>query len=205
MKKLWRSFPKLLPALCAPLFAMLLPASAFAADDTKLWKAGNYTFSDELGGFTIRSVAGSGSRSDPVIVVHELNSGSPVTLTIRAALGGAPTQQGNLASSALHLKMIVINGSGQAWVEFEFELQEVLHRPSIFSDGLSFDQRRENQDGITSSVFGHYKRDFEPYDRLLFNEGKVDPGGTAEFSFALTDFTPRWTFYIVEDPRIPFS
>lgn len=211
MKELCRVVSRLLPVFRASLlgaillFAAVQASRVAAADGDKLWQAGNYTFSDELGGFTIRSVAGSGSRNDPVVVVQELTSGSPVTLTIRAALDGAPTEQGNLASSALHLKLVVINRSGQAWVEFEFELQEILHRPSVFSDGLSFDQRQENEDGITSNVFSHYKRDFEPYDRLLFSEGKVDPGESAEFSFALTDFTPRWTFYIVEDPRIPFS
>ncbi|QKC84701.1 hypothetical protein [Mesorhizobium sp. NZP2077] len=39
--------------------------------------------------------------------------------------------------------------------------------------------------------------------RLLFKDGKVDPLKTASFEFLVTDYTPRWTFYLVQDPRIP--
>ncbi|RFC68977.1 MULTISPECIES: hypothetical protein [Mesorhizobium] len=183
--------------------ALLVPAHA---DDAKAWRAGNYTFSDELGGFTITGVGGLGTRENPIVVEEELNSSSPVTLVVRTVF---PTVDdpavGNLATSALHIKLLIRNGSGQAWVEFEFELQEILHQPSIFSDGLSFDQRRDDSDIIRSTRFAHFSRDFEPYDRLRFTEGKVDPKERADFSFALTDFTPRWTFYIVQDPRIPSS
>lgn len=177
----------------------------------KTWRAGNYSFSDELGGFTIRSVAGTGTRENPIVIEEELHSASPVTMTVRAAgaaldPGGQWTaQQGNLVTSALFLRIVVINGSGQSWIEFEFELQEILHRASVFGDGLSFDQRRENSERITSSAFQHFSRDFEPYDRLRFIEGKVDPRETADFEFALTDFTPRWQFFLVQDPRIPSS
>lgn len=176
----------------------------------KVWRAGNYSFSDELGGFTIQSVSGTGSRTDPIVIEEELHSASPVTMTIRATgamdtgnLG--PSKDGNLATSALYLRLVVLNGSGQSWIEFEFELQEILHRSSVFSDGLSFDQRRENSAQITSSAFAQFSRDFEPYDRLRFIEGKLDTGETADFDFALTDFTPRWEFFLVQDPRIPYS
>ena len=90
-------------------------------------------------------------------------------------------------------------------MEFEFELQEILHQPSVFGDGLSFDQRSADQGEIVSSRFAKFKRDFEPYDRLLFREGRVDPGQTVGFSFLLTDYTPRLQFYLVQDPRIPFT
>lgn len=185
------------------LVALILAAGPLAAE-AKVWRAGNYSFSDEMGGFTIRSITGKGSREDPIVIEEELNSASPVTMVVRTE-GGALDPEGNLATSALYLRIVTLNASGQAWIEFEFELQEILHRASIFSDGLSFDQRRENSDRITSSAFDQFRRDFEPYDKLRFIEGKVDPRETAEFNFALTDFTPRWQFYIVQDPRIPSS
>jgi hypothetical protein len=28
---------------------------------------------------------------------------------------------------------------------------------------------------------------------------------TAKFDYLITDYTPRWTFYLVQDPRIPSS
>lgn len=188
----------------------ILPALAFAVPvqaDPKIWRAGNYSFSDELGGFTIRAVSGLGSRDSPVVIEQELNSASPVTMIVRAAAAasGDSRPEGNLATGSLYLRIVTINGSGQSWLEFEFELQEVLHQSSVFGDGLSFDQRKTTTDAITSDRFSRYSRDFEPYDRLRFWQGKVDPADTASFDFQITDFTPRWQFYIVMDPRIPYS
>lgn len=201
-----------LGAMAAAIF-FLFAAFAFGmtptepADGAKVWKAGNYSFSDEMGGFTIRAISGRGTRDDPIVIEEELYSASPVTMVIRAAgaldwFGGG---NGNLATSALYLRLVVVNASGQSWIEFEFELQEILHHASVFGDGLSFDQRRENSDRIASTAFGQFSRDFEPYDRLRFVDGKVDPRETADFEFALTDFTPRWEFFLVQDPRIPSS
>jgi len=191
--------------LMVAAFLSLLSAPA-RTEDTRTWRAGNYTFSDELGGFTITGAHGLGTREDPIVVEEELSSSSPVTMVIRMASPVLPDPEvGNLATSALHIRLSIRNGSGQAWVEFEFELQEILHQASIFSDGLSFDQRRDDTDLIRSTRFAHFSRDFEPYDRLRFTEGQVDPKGLVDFSFAVTDFTPRWTFYLVQDPRIPSS
>lgn len=187
--------------LCAALASR--PARA---EEAGKWVAGNYSFSDELGGFSIRAIRGSGTRDDPIVIDEELYSASPVTLVIRANGALRPDNEaGNLATGALHLQFNVRNAGRQGWIEFQFELQEILGRASIFSDGLSFDQRRENSDLIGSDVFLGFRRDFEPYDQLRFIDGKVDPGETATFTFALTDFTPRWTFYLVHDPRIPSS
>lgn len=190
--------------------AILLLATPLRAEDSKLWQTGNYSFSDELGGFNILSVSGRGTKDNPIVIEQELVSSSPVTLTVRtsgAALSpfSRDANEGNLATGALHMRLVTTNASGQGWIEFEFELQEILNHASTFGDGLSFDQRRENSNSITSSAFRQYSRDFEPYDKLRFDEGKVDPGETVEFAFALTDFTPRWQFYIVQDPRIPSS
>lgn len=170
------------------------------------FEAGAYSFSDRLGGFRIVSVSGTGTRTDPVVISQELESASPVTLVIRAIRPIEPFgTTGEFANGLLHLRIVVLNNSGLAWVEFEFELQEVLRKASIFGDGLSFDQRKTGSDTISSDRFAKFSRDFEPYDRLLFQNGKVDPLETASFSFLVTDFTPRIEFYLVEDPRIPSS
>ncbi|WP_337918472.1 hypothetical protein [Pseudaminobacter soli (ex Zhang et al. 2022)] len=168
------------------------------------WLAGAYSFSDELGGFVIESVSGSGTQEDPIVVTETFASSSPVTLVIRTKRPIRPFDDGTLyANGILYMRVVVRNGSGQGWVEFEFELQERLHQPSIFSDGLSFDQRSEKSDEISSDAYDKYSRDFEPYDKLLFHDGKVDPGETAGFSFLITDYTPKSVFYLVQDPRIP--
>ena len=53
--------------------------SAGPADDGR-WYAGEYSFSDELGGFRILSVTGAGTKSDPIEIDEELDVAAPVTL-----------------------------------------------------------------------------------------------------------------------------
>ncbi|HHZ10255.1 MAG TPA: hypothetical protein GX405_15915 [Rhizobiales bacterium] len=185
---------------------IIVLSPAEAADDVGRWYAGAYSFSDELGGFRILGVSGTGARDDPFVIVEEFHSSSPVTMVIRTAVPIRPFDpRGIFASGHLHMRVEAINGSGQAWVEFEFELQEVRNRPSVFGDGLSFDQRRDKSETIGSDSFASFSRDFEPYDRLLYRDGHVDPRASAGFSFFITDFTPRSEFYLVQDPRIPSS
>lgn len=174
--------------------------------DANVAQAGAYSFSDELGGFRIVSAAGTGTREDPITVVQELTSATPVTMVIRAEAPVRPFDAtGRFANGFIHMRIVTINSSGLPWVEFEFELQEQLGVPSVFGDGLSFDQRKGESDNIGSDSFARYSRDFEPSDRLRYENGAVDPLATAGFRFFITDFTPRWTFYLVEDPRIPSS
>lgn len=189
----------------AILLAFLTLASGDAtADEVKVWATGAYSFSDELGGFRITGASGIGTKDDPLVITEELNSATPVILTIRTtkpiqAFGKA----GEFANGIMYMRIDVLNNSGQAWIEFQFELQEILNQPSVFGDGFSFDQRNKTPENIWSSNFADFDREFEPYDRLLFKNGKVDPLKTARFEFLMTDYTPRWTFYIVQDPRIP--
>ena len=65
-----------------------------------------------------------------------------MTLAIRATKPIQPFGTGGeFANGFIYMRIDVLNNSGQAWVEFEFELQEILDQPSVFGDGLSFDQR----------------------------------------------------------------
>ncbi|TIT27160.1 MAG: hypothetical protein E5W76_33585, partial [Mesorhizobium sp.] len=61
---------------------MLVPTAA-DADPQKVWATGAYSFSDELGGFHITGASGIGTKEDPIVITEELNSATPVTLTIR--------------------------------------------------------------------------------------------------------------------------
>jgi hypothetical protein len=175
--------------------------SAGPADDGR-WYAGEYSFSDELGGFRILSVTGSGTRSDPIEINEELDFAAPVTLVIRAA---TPSQLHTLAGGAFHLRIVALNKSGLAWIGFEFELQEVRGKPSDFEDGLSFGQTNPNPDFISSDRFARFENHFESVDRLRFENGHADPQDRTAFGFFITDVTPVAEFYLVQDPRIPFS
>jgi hypothetical protein len=182
--------------ILAALLALLC-VSAGRADDGR-WYAGNYSFSDERGGFRILAVKGSGTNADPIEITEELQSADPVTLVIRA------TQPSQFQSS-FHLRIVTINRSGLAWIGFDFELEEILGKPSDFYDGLSFGQTEPRPDFISSSRFAHFEDQFEKYDRLSFDDGHVDPLDMAAFGFFVTDVTPVPEFYLVEDPRVPSS
>ncbi|NGN40637.1 hypothetical protein G6N74_06135 [Mesorhizobium sp. CGMCC 1.15528] len=172
--------------------------------EAKRWLAGAYSFSDELGGFKIRAIGGTGTREDPIVIEEELVSASPVTMVIRTTKPIRPFDfSGKYANGFIHLKLIILNGSEQAWIEVEFELQEILGQASLFGDGLSFDQRRTDSKNIYSDSFADFSRDFEPYDRLLYRNGMVDPRRSASFGFLISDYTPKRQFYLVQDPRIP--
>lgn len=187
--------------------AILLTITLAAhAQEHKEWNAGPYSLSDELGGFTITSVTGTGVREDPIVITQEFASSSPVTLVIKALKPGQTHDDPHVfATGNLRIRLETLNNSGQAWSEFEFELQERKGQASIFSDGLSFDQRRQDGQNIDSDSFGSFSRNFEPYDRLRFTDGRIDPLATGSFEFMITDFTPRRVFYLVQDPRIPLS
>ncbi|MEW9837547.1 hypothetical protein [Mesorhizobium marinum] len=184
----------------------LLAAGAAAQDKPGSWEAGAYSFSDELGGFRITGASGKGTKDDPIVIQEEILSASPVTMVIRTIKPIRTFDYSGLyASGFLHMRLEVLNNSKLPWIEFEFELQEQLGRASIFGDGLSFDQRRTDGTNIWSESFSEHSRAFEPYDRLLFRNGKIDHLDTGSFNFFVTDFTPRWEFYLVQDPRIPSS
>jgi hypothetical protein len=187
--------------------AVLVAGSAVGQEvPSKRWEAGAYSFSDELGGFRIVGASGTGTRDNPIVIQEEINSASPVTMVIRTVRQIRPFDYSGLyANGFLHVRIEVLNNSKLPWIEFEFELQEQLGKASVFGDGLSFDQRRIDGGNISSESFLEYSRAFEPYDRLLFREGTIDHLDGASFRFMITDFTPRWEFYLVQDPRIPSS
>lgn len=195
-----------LPILLLPGALLAMATNAQPADDLGRWHAGPYSYSDELGGFAILGISGTGTLDDPVVLTQELFSASPVTLVIHAEKPIRPRfMQGDFANGFIYLRLITINGSGLPWLEFEFELQEIRGEPSTFGDGLSFDQRKTDSSTTRSDRYAEFSRNYEPYDRLIFREGHTDAGQTVSFEFLITDFTPRAQYFIVQDPTIPSS
>jgi hypothetical protein len=185
--------------LAVVLMLSLLLASAGPADDGR-WYAGNYSFSDELGGFRILSIRGTGTKADPVEIVEEFYSADPVTLVIRA-IHRLPVSQ----AGTLHFRVAVQNRSGLAWIEFVFELQETRGKPSDFYDGLSFAQANPDPELLSSDRFATVESRFESFDSLRFSNGHTDPLKQVQFGFFITDLTPVDEFYLLQDPRVPFS
>lgn len=165
-----------------------------------------YHFSDALGGFRIVTLSGLGTRSDPIKIDQQVFSATPSTLVIRATKPINPFAHPKThATGTLHFDITAQNTSGLPWIGAEFELQEMLGQASVYGDGLSFDQRRTGNYSVVSDRFADSRQDFEPFDRILFQDGFVDPGETVRFRFLITDLTPANLFYIKFDPRIPAS
>jgi hypothetical protein len=179
--------------------ALLAAASLAAPGNAAEFFTGDYSFSDELGGFRLVSASGSGASSDPVVLVEELHGVGPVTLVIRRQnmqrIDPRPSQ-------ALTLVKQIVNRSNRIWASFEVELQEVLKEPSVYSDGLSFKQFSASPMDVESDSFTLNDRRFEPYDRITFQGGSVDPGETVSLRFTITDPTPVAEFYLLQDPNL---
>lgn len=187
-------------AIVAEVLAL---AASFAAGGTAFGLAahagelfaGGYSFSDELGGFRLVSASGSGTTVDPIVLVEELPGIDPVILVIRRQ---------DVAASQMQMTMVkqVFNKSNRIWAGFEIELQEILKKPSVYSDGLSFKQFAAEQSDVESDSFALNERRFEPYDRIAFQGGSVDPDASARFRFTITDPTPVPVFYLLQDPNL---
>ncbi len=173
------------------LFALGL---ALAPEDVqaKVWTAGGLTFSDELGGFRLISVSGRGSIEDPIVIVEELTGTDPVVLVIRGTQDRARPGDVIAGRPILYLAVIkiVLNRSRRVWGGFDLELQQELGRPSPYGDGLSFDQLGGFGARLHSDRFATNRQIYEPYDRVRFELGSVDPGAQARFRFFITDPTP---------------
>ena len=177
------------------LFALCGTGSAAATDIALRY----YILSDALGGFRLLAASGSGSRVDPVIVEEEITDAAPAVLTIRRlrperSPAGMPVE--------LNIVKRIHNASQRIWGGFEVELQEVLGEPSDYGDGLSFNQYGLGPDDADADLFGETRRLYEPFDRIRFEDGYVDPDGTLTIRLTITDPTPTAVFYLVQDPQL---
>ena len=172
-------------------------------------EAGGLVFSDELGGFELLAVSGTGTEDDPIVIVQKLDSTDPVVLVVRTK-GPLPEtsfsaiEPGSFLRSAI--RAVIINESRYPWIGFDFELQQERNRPSVYGDGLSFDQMHTFANRLQrSSRFRQVEQAEEPYDRLRFREGSVDPGHDVEFDVNVLDVSPVPEFYILLQPQVPYS
>ncbi|MCZ6860813.1 MAG: hypothetical protein O7I42_11155 [Alphaproteobacteria bacterium] len=136
-------------------------------------------------------------------MVEEITQVGPAVLVVR---GAKLTQhQGQTSMTFVHLAVIkvVINGTGRVWTGFDLELQETLNQPSPYRDGLSFDQLGSFAGKrFLSESFTTARRVSEPYDRVRFHGGAIDPGNVVRFSFYITDPTPKLEFFLLQESQL---
>ena len=178
-----------------------LPAAGVAAPITHQ----GLVFSDELGGFDLVEVSGSGSLEDPITVVERVTGNRAITLTIRNFGRDFGNRIGSQHVAAFAMKKIVINDTGHVWRNYQMELREVTTRQSPYGDGLSFGQNSYIGLHYTKSSFPKIQRFDEPEDTLGFSGMDVAPGQRAEFSFIISDMSPVSVFYLLQVPLQPLS
>ncbi|MGH6939378.1 hypothetical protein [Hypericibacter sp.] len=184
------------------LSLLCLILAPFAQAGAASFTVEGLTFSDELGGFRLIAVTGTGHLDDPFVVVEELGGQGPAILQItglRSTFGNRCNTQ-HLTGFAM--TKIVRNLSNQPWHDFRMELRETEERSSPYGDGLSFGQGATGRT-VASSSFGQIRVIDEPYDGLTFEDGNVPPGTSADFHFLITDETPARRILLVQDLSPP--
>ncbi len=159
---------------------------------------GGLVFSDELGGFRILQVTGSGAGEDPFVVVEEVTGGDGSTLVIRGLSAAFGNRVGTQHLVGFALTKIVINRTADNWRSYEVELREVLESHSPYEDGLSFGQGSEQGRPFASSRYAGSRETDEPFDSVLFTDGLIAPGETVALQLVVTDTSPVGEFYVVQ-------
>ena len=162
------------------------------------------TFSDELGGFVIRSLSGTGRLDDPFVLVEEVTGDGEALLVVRGLENGFGNRVETQHATGFALHKVVINSTSQNWLNYEIELRENRTASSPYEDGLSFGQAAERPP-VSSDRFDSVANVDEPYDGLSFQGGSVDPGDAVTFTMIVTDETPRSGFLIVQHALLVVS
>lgn len=187
--------------------AFCVTATRTDAQQSQVWVAGKYTFSDELGGFRITGVSGVGTRSNPIVIRQVIDTAYSATITIRLARPSQMLSDKTVGQNirTVHFHIETVNNTNLPWVGLGFELQERLDKASDYLDGLSFDQVTRRRSDIYSNRFLDFEEQFEPGDRIVYTNGVVNNSASVETGFVITDFTPVSIFYLYQDPLIPAS
>jgi len=172
-------------ALGALVFATLLLAGAAEA---RPFAREGLVFSDELGGFVILQVTGSGYLHDPLLAA----------LVIRGLSPEFGNRVGTQHLVGFALTKIAINRTGGPWTLYQLELREQMESHSPYGDGLSFGQAATVGRPFTSSAFAANREIDEPYDSVQFADGIVAAGEKAAFEVVVTDTSPVAMFFLLQ-------
>jgi hypothetical protein len=192
-----------LPASLLVLLAglLLLPEGARAG----MWTAGGLTFSDELGGTRLVGASGSGTRDDPIILREEIAGAGPAILVVRNDRTGHLDVSPALGFLSLSVVTIIVNRGPWAWAGFDLELRRTADQPSLYTDGLSFDQPQNFARVAKADRFAQTLQEDEPFDRIRFDRGNVDPTEYLRLDFDIVDVNGTAVFYLVQRPIVLFA
>ena len=194
----WRRACRLVAALALLAGGGLVPARAGA----EAWTTGGLTFSDELGGTRLVGASGTGTRDDPIVLLEEISGAGPAVLVVRNGRNGHLDVSPALGFLSLSVVKIVANMGPWAWAGFDLELRRTPDRPSVYTDGLSFDQPQSFARVAKADRFAQTLQDDEPFDRIRFDGGTVDPQEYLRLDFDIVDVNGAAVFYLVQQPTV---
>lgn len=166
------------------------------------WTTAGLSFSDEQGGFRLLGASGRGTPDDPIVLVEEITGPGPAALTIRNQRRDRLNVSPALGVVLLRVVKIIANRGPWPWAGFELELRSERSTASVYSDGLSFDQPRALRGVVEADPFRQSTLEDEPFDRLRFDGGKVDPAHHLRLDFEIVDANGRAVFYLVQRPIV---
>jgi hypothetical protein len=166
------------------------------------WTTAGLTFSDELGGTRLVGASGSGTRDDPIILLEEISGAGPAVLVVRNHRTGHLDLSPALGFLGLSVVKIVANLGPWPWSGFDLELRRTLDQPSVYTDGLSFDQPQSFARVAKADRFAQTLQDDEPFDRIRFDGGNVDPQEHLRLDFDIVDVNGAAVFYLVQRPIV---
>lgn len=182
------------------MIVVALAAAGVATAEAEPITLSGITFSDERGGFVIKSATGKGTYEEPFVISEEITDPEGAVLVIRGDMGRIGNRIGTLHQLGFAITKIVTNSTGEAWSLFELELEETYGTPSDYYDGLSFGQAAQLRRPFLSDRFSVNENMNEPIDELRFRDGKVEPGDRVTLNFVITDATPDAEFFLVQRP-----
>jgi hypothetical protein len=178
----------------------LISAAGYAAAAT--WTTGGLSFSDEPGGARLLGASGTGAPDDPIVLIEEIVGPGPATLEIRNDRTGHLNVSPAIGFLSLSVVKIIVNRGPWPWAGFDLELMIGPEQPSVYTDGLSFDQPQTFQRIARADRFRQTLQEDEPFDRIRFDGGQVDPEEYLRLDFDILDANGTAVFYLVQRPII---
>jgi hypothetical protein len=184
------------------LFGLVLICVASGAPAAETWTAGGLTFSDQPGGARLLGASGTGAPDDPIVLIEEITGPGPAVLEVRNGRTGHLNVSPAIGFLSLSVVKIIANRGPWRWAGFDLELMTGPDQPSVYTDGLSFDQPRTFQRIAKADRFRQTVQEDEPFDRIRFDGGQVDPAEYLRLDFDILDANGTAVFYLVPRPII---
>lgn len=184
------------------LFALVLIGLLSGSAAAETWTTGGLTFSDEPGGARLLGASGTGAPDDPIVLIEEITGPGPAVLEIRNGRTGHLNVSPAIGFLTLSVVKIIANRGPWRWAGFDLELMVEQGRPSVYTDGLSFDQPQTFQRIAKADRFRQTVQEDEPFDRIRFDGGQVDPSEYLRLDFDILDANGAAVFYLVQRPII---